>query len=258
MREPNEPPRIASVTTSGRKSAFEGSIVGEPDVDRGLDRAGPVDHLEPAAARRLRHDDGSRGALLPAAEGLADGLLHRGLVEAADHVDPRARGAVVGVVERPSLRGRVSLQHLVRRKETAVRVLGIEGRAELLEDELLRLRPRDRELPQAVVLQPRDFRVGELGIAGDVGNEPDRCRTEFGEHVRRDVRAVRADVHPDLAAHLSGLLGDLGGRARRRALGQEISDQVREPHLLRRLVHVARPDPEVDADLRDRSVLHEA
>ena len=121
-------------------------------------------------------------------------------------------------------------------------MVAVEDRAELLLRERLRLALGDRELAGAVGLQPRELGLGELRVAGDVGDERDHLRAELREHVAADVGAVLADVDVERAAHPRGVLGDLRGGARLGPLREQVAGEVGEPDLVGLLVDVAGAD----------------
>ena len=107
------------------------------------------------------------------------------------------------------------------------------------------------------VLDHRDLLEHDLALGVELG-EP-RLEDHLGHHVERGLQPVVGDAAVDdgvlargrrvqLAAQRVEDLGDLAGRVRRRALEQQVLDEVRDPGLRVGLVARAGADPEAERD----------
>ena len=95
--------------------------------------------------------------MLPRGKSFGDGLLDRGSVKFSCNVNMRPRRAEVVFVEFLNILDRVSLDHLLRRKHTAIRMIWIQRSPKLLECYWLGLRFLDRQISQLVFLQTVDL-----------------------------------------------------------------------------------------------------
>jgi hypothetical protein len=151
----------------------------------------------------------------------------------------------------------VAGNHRIRWENTPERVVAVNHTAELLQRELLRLGEGNREVAQHVGLEPRQLRLRELRVAGDVGDQGNHLRTELREHVGAHRGGVAADADGQRTAHARGLLRHLRGGPRGRAFAQEIAGEIGEPDLVGLLEGVPGAHAQGDAHFRHRPPLHE-
>ena len=190
--------------------------------------------LQRRARRVRRRDQRRRGVDRPQLERVRRELDDRVVVDRAGRRDHDRAGDVALRVERGDLLDRrVADDRGAADDRAPQRVLAVDGAAEHVEDDVLRVVLVHRDLLEHDLALGVD--VAEGGPPDHVGHDVERHRQVLVEHPRVDGGALLVRAGVELGAHAVEQLVDLGRPVARRAAEQHVLEEVREAGLGLRL-----------------------